>query len=305
MSSLYLFPEAPIPLRSEEALELAPHLCSAAGKQPSSSASASRYTMGSQTAGTRHPANHHRRGTVALELSSEKEKPAPFCKQFHACSPHRFCSSSSPPPPRDAALFAASFQAIVSLLSVFKRCNSCPRRRSCRERALQSWWPRSISQMSHPGPAGSSMEATRAIPHRASKEWVRWAEPHRCAAHPPWRGQSRAAAPLKLWGMTGDGRGAGWLSVLQSGEERHGGIARPGLAPSHPALKPSRAWAAPDQHLLPSHHKSPVRGEDPPKPSKSSCPLWMSLLSPKPPGTHQGPADRAPWCDCPLSTSPV
>lgn len=49
----------------------------------------------------------------------EKVKPAPLCKLFSACTLRRFSSSSSSPPPWDVALFAASFQAIVSLLRAF------------------------------------------------------------------------------------------------------------------------------------------------------------------------------------------
>lgn len=111
----------------------------------------------------------------------------------------------------------------------------CPRRTSCRERAPQSWWPRSTSQMSHPGPAGSSMEATSTVPHCAAKEWVRWAEPHRSITNTVGHNRRRPR------GRAGAASGA-------DVEVKHA------LAPSHTPLQPqdsSRAQAAPVQHLLP------------------------------------------------------
>lgn len=78
----------------------------------------------------------------------------------------------------------------------------------------------------------------------------RWAQPHRGAARPPWRSRSRAAAPIKPWGTTGDGHGARRMSHLQSRRESRGGTARPALAQPLSQQEPSRAQAAPDLRLL-------------------------------------------------------
>lgn len=164
----------------------------------------------------------------------------------------------------------------------------CPKRTSCRERAPQSWWPGSTSQMSHPGPAGSSMEATSAIPHRASKEWARWAQPHHSTAHPPWRGHSTN----KTVGMTADSQGPGTEPLpRQAGRTGRSSMARASL----PHWQESGAGAGPKQQLL-SQPSAPC--EEKPAPGSHghrAHQLQPSLLCPQ---THSTPREKLSrlWC---------
>lgn len=85
-----------------------------------------------------------------------------------------------------------------------------------------------------------------------------------CAAHPPWRSQSRAAAPIELWGTTGNSHGAG---RPRAAEVQHtqpwprpapGASSSPGPGPGLPATGKVWGEASPGSQSPPRAAASPA-----------------------------------------------